>query len=302
MPGPPGAGCSSDAKRCLARANPLPRLGWMRAATLEEFARDPVQRYVSDATYLHFCATPSLWGLLLWGRPTASDARSLGRSLILELAPPAEPHVSIVDASRLEGGDQGAFQAFEYYVTKHGERLRRWVLRVALVRPPGLHGAMVAGAYEVMPRPYPVAVFDDARRAFAWLAEEKASRASPDGMASVLAELHAAAAESPGLLTSLRTLLDRHLEGVSLADAASALGVSTRTLQRKLGSAKTTFQNEMTDARIRAAKSRLFDSDEALTTIAIDVGCASLQSFTASFRRRTGETPSDWRRRKRGRA
>jgi AraC-like DNA-binding protein len=272
----------------------------MRAATLEEFARDPVGRFVCDATFLHFCARPSLWGVLLWGRPTATDAFCLGRSLVLELAPPAEPHVSIVDASRLEGGDQGAFQAFQAYIAHYGEKLAHWVERLALVRPKGLSGAMVAGAYEVMPAPYPVAVFDEAGKALAWLAEGKGSESSPEAMLQILAELHAVAAQSPELFASLKALLDTHLEGISVADAATTLGVSTRTLQRKLSGAKTTFQNEMTDARVRAAKSRLLDGDAALTTIAIEVGFASLQSFTASFRRRTGETPSDWRRRKRG--
>jgi len=196
----------------------------MRAATLEEFARDPVRRYVSDATFLHFCAHPALWGILLWGRPTATDARHLGRSLVFELAPPAEPHVSIVDASRLEGGDEGAFQALEHFVTHSGEELRRWVLRLALVRPRGLHGAVVAGAYEVMPRPYPVGVFDEVPKALAWLREEKSFGASPVAMLNVLSELQTVAAHTPPLLGLLKALLDGHLEGLSVADAARALG------------------------------------------------------------------------------
>src|SRR5579864_6994063 len=134
----------------------------MRRSTLEELARDPVGRWVGGETFAHFCAAPSLWGVILWGRPDAAQAIALGRSLVLELAPPSQPHASIVDASRLDGGDPSAFAAAERYLAHYGERLAAFVRRVALLRPSGAAGAMVAGAYEVLPRPYPVAVFGDA--------------------------------------------------------------------------------------------------------------------------------------------
>jgi hypothetical protein len=38
----------------------------VRPATLDEFASDPVGRYVSGNEYVHFCATPELWGVVLW--------------------------------------------------------------------------------------------------------------------------------------------------------------------------------------------------------------------------------------------
>src|SRR5258708_420144 len=116
----------------------------MRGVSLDELGRDPVGRYVGGETFVHFCASPSLWGILLWGRPSATDARQLGRSLVLELAPPAQPHVSIVDASHLDGGDAGAFGALERYVTGYAELLHQWVLRLAIVRPSGLAAAIVA--------------------------------------------------------------------------------------------------------------------------------------------------------------
>jgi len=271
----------------------------MLEATLEDFGRDPVGRYVSDATYVHFCARPSLWGVLLWGRPTSSDARRLGRSLVYELAPPAEPHVSIVDASRLESGDDGAFRALEHYVLHYGELLSQWVKRLAVVRPRGLFGAVVAGAYEVIHRPYPVAVFDDALLALEWLdLPGDAPAVSPRAMVTTLSELYDSATGTPRLVQSLRGLLDSRLAGLTLRDASRALGVSSRSLQRKLLSAGTTYQAEMTGARVRASM-RLLEGDAALTAIALDSGFASPQSFNAAFRRSTGISPSAWRQRRR---
>jgi AraC-like DNA-binding protein len=272
----------------------------MRPATLDELARAPVGRYVSGERWAHFCATASLWGVVLWGRPTEADAAGLGRSLVLELAPPAQAHASIVDASRLEGADAGAFAAAGRYLERHGEALGRVVRRLALVRPRGLVGAVVAGAYDVMRRPYPVAIFEDTAAALGWLAAE--GEAVPPGLPEAIARIHETASSTPGLITSLRAELDARLSGISLARTARALGVSSRTLQRRLAESGTTFAAEVAAARLRAAERLLIDSDAPLTSIALDVGFSSLQHFSAMFRRHAGASPSSWRRRRRGTA
>lgn len=259
----------------------------MRAGTVDGLAADPVGRYVTGRTYAHFCIDAGLWGIVLWGRPTETDAIALGRSLVLELAPPAEPHVSLIDASRLEGGDEGAFGAMQRYMAKHGEALSQWVKKVALLRPEGLRGALVAGAYEVMDKPYPVRIFDDVAEALAWLEKPAAAQA--------LAAVAAQALGTTPLLDTLRGYLDVHLEDATLARAAQAMGVSERSLQRKLADAGAAFQDELGDARVRAAQRLLLDGDAPLTTIALQVGCASLQHFNTLFKRRTGQTPGQWR-------
>jgi AraC-like DNA-binding protein len=259
----------------------------VRASTLEELAREPAGRYLAGESWLHFCATPTLWGVILWGRPDESEAARLGRSLVLELQPPAVVHhASIVDASRLEGSDPSAFRAAERYLTHYGEVLAKWVSKLALLRPRGLQGATVAGAYEVLPRPYPVAVFDRPAAAFQWLGAPPVD----------LDALHAEATGTPHLVGALRALLDEKLR-LPVAEAASRLGISERSLQRKLGEAQTSFHEELAEARIRAARRLLLESDAPLTAIAYDVGCASLQHFSALFRKRTGESPSAFRAR-----
>jgi AraC-like DNA-binding protein len=270
----------------------------MRRSTRGELGRDPVGRYCAGETFAHFCARPGLWGVVLWGRPDETHARELGLSLVLELAPPAEKHASIVDASRLESGSEGAFGALERYVTRYGALLSEWVTKLAIVRSKGLGGAIVAGAHEVLPLPYPVAVFHDARAACAWLGEP-----APDEIAELLSRVYEEASGTPPFLGALRSLLDAHLrDDVSIASAAKSLALSERTLQRKLGEAGTTFQHEVIDARVRAARRMLLDVDTPLTTIALECGCASLQHFNTLFRKRTGELPSAWRSRQRPRS
>jgi AraC-like DNA-binding protein len=259
----------------------------VQRTTLEDMAVAPVGKYIAGATFVHFCATPRLWGVILWGRPDQSEAERLGRSLVIELGPPAEPHVSIVDASQIQGGDPTAFRMADGYIKRNRATLAQQVIKLALVRPAGLDGALVAGAYDVLTRPYPVSVFAEAREALAWLGAEL----DP----ALLVRMHAEASSTPQEVGALRALLDRHLDGMPIATAAKQLGMSERTLQRKLADTNTTFKDELADARVRAAKRMLVASDAPLTTIAFDVGCGSLQNFSALFRRRTGESPSAFR-------
>jgi AraC-like DNA-binding protein len=264
----------------------------LRAATIEDFTQNPVGSYVAGPTYAHFCVQPSLWGVTLWGHPTEEDAVALGRTLVLELAPPAVPHVSIVDASRLVGGNVGAFALLERYMSRHADALARQVLKLALVRPSGLEGAIVAGAYDVLPRPYAVSVFGGAVPALEWL--EIDHRAD---VARALTDMHADATSTPALVGSLRSWLDAHLADPLISDAATALALSERSLQRKLQEHGATFQEEVAEARVRAAKRLLVGGTASLTAIALEVGCASPQHFSALFRRLTGESPSAWRAR-----
>jgi AraC-like DNA-binding protein len=273
----------------------------VQRGTVEELARGPVGRFVVGDTFAHFCAAPTLWGVVLWGRPDHAQAMQLGRSLVLELQAPAVAHASIFDASRLAVADPGAFRAAERYVTRFAALLGERLTRLALVRPDGMSGAVVAGAFEVLPRPYPARVFADARAAFAWLAEAGAPADWPADGPALLAALHAEASAAPTLLVPLRALLEARLVGLAVADAARELGLSARTLQRKLGELGTTFQDEQSAARVRVAKRLLVETDAPITNIALDVGCASLQHLGALFRKREGQSPTAFRQRRRAR-
>lgn len=111
-------------------------------------------------------------------------------------------------------------------------------------------------------------------------------------------ELETLASSHP-LAHRLRELLAASVL-TTLAEAVKQLGVSERSLQRHLQAAGTSFSNEVQAARIAIAKRLLVETDRKLIAIAIEVGCASLQSFSAMFRRVTGEAPSEFRARLRG--
>jgi AraC-like DNA-binding protein len=261
----------------------------LASATLDGFSAAPAGKYFAGATFAHFCVRADFWGVLLWDRPTSEDMSLLVRSLLLELTETAAPHASLVDARRLGGVDVTAFSVLDAYVRDHREELAAKVKRLALLRPEGMAGAVVAGFFEVLPKPYPVELFSDADEAMAWLGVDEANIALCD-------ELHAAATGIAPVVRSLRAVLDDRLTTITLAEAARTMGVSERTLQRRLREAGTTFIDEHNEARMRLARRLLIDSDEPVTHIALEVGCSTPQHFSALFRKHTGMTPSAWRR------
>ncbi len=262
-----------------------------QAATDADFLAAPMGACLAAPSFLTFCASADLWGFAVWGRPEAAEITRLVRLLRAELAPSVARHASLVDARRLEAVDAAAFAALSAYVSSEHAALGRAVSRLALVRPEGLAGAAVAGFFSVLAPPYPVEVFADPVAALAWLGQPAGA------LVETLDAAHARVAGLAPALVELRRLLDARPGALTLEDAARALGVSARSLQRRLKDAGATFQAEVADAQVRAAKRLLLDSTAALTEIALEVGCASLQAFSDLFRRRVGEAPSAWRAR-----
>jgi transcriptional regulator GlxA family with amidase domain len=69
----------------------------------------------------------------------------------------------------------------------------------------------------------------------------------------------------------------------------------TRTLQRHLSAAGTSFRAEVESARLRAAEELLASTNLKVAAIAAEVGCASPQHFSALFRRARGMSPQQFR-------
>jgi AraC-like DNA-binding protein len=213
---------------------------------------------------------------------------ALVRLLAVELEPRTIPHVSVVDLRRVESVDPGAFQVLQGYVTANHAALKRQVTRLALARPAGLAGAVVSGFFQVMESPYPTAVFPTLEEAATWIDAPASHAAEIDGLVAQVSGVDA-------LRTQLRALIVERGGRLEVGDAAKSLGVSHRTLQRRLSDQGTTFVAEVSSVRLDIARERLRASQSPLTVIAIDAGFSSLQHFSAAFRKAFGVSPSTWR-------
>jgi AraC-like DNA-binding protein len=262
----------------------------VRAATGEaDFLRAPQGASITGRSFVYHCARPDLVGFSLWGSPDADELRALERVLEVELREGFPPHDSLVDMSRVEHVDPTAFAVFAGYVDRHRARLRSQVTKLAMVRPTGVAGATIAGFFHVASPPYPIEIVADAKAALAWLGHRD------DGLLEELEALVAAATGAPALLVSLRRALDAKPGRLALDDAARALGVSERSLQRKLKELGSTYQAEVARSQLRVAQALLRESSTPLAAIAFEVGCATPQHFSSLFRRIAGESPSEWR-------
>ena len=97
----------------------------------------------------------------------------------------------------------------------------------------------------------------------------------------------------------INSLLPTH--NCSAATVAQCLGLSKRTLQRKLQAGGSTFQQQLDRVRAELAISYLQEAQFSLTDIGELLGFAESGVFTRSFRRWFGVTPSQWRGREFGR-
>lgn len=94
----------------------------------------------------------------------------------------------------------------------------------------------------------------------------------------------------------LRAALGRHLgERPSVDKVAKTLGMSGRTLQRRLGEIGTTYQAVLDDVRRRSARRLLGETDLDSAAVAFLLGFEELNSFTRAFHAWEGTTPLRWR-------
>lgn len=79
------------------------------------------------------------------------------------------------------------------------------------------------------------------------------------------------------------------------AEIASLLGLSSRSLQRRLQDEDASFREVVREARGRVAASLLLSGERPLSTVGFQAGYADQAHFTREFKRLTGLTPAQYR-------
>jgi len=270
----------------------VPRPTCLRLApTLPAFLQRPLGRCIVLRTSLHYLAPHGgLSGAVLWAEPTEGDVERM-LAVTVAIAGVAGRRVALIDTRAVGRVDPFTFRALARYTREHDASISRRITRVAIVHAQDVPGAVAAGFARVVPFSVPIEVFADTTDALRWLGRDD------DG--PLLAEVEALSVRAraqPATVRDLAPLLETEPRS-TLASAASALGVSRRTLQRLLGEEGTSFRRELNATRVRVAQRLLLESGETVSRVAIEVGCSSPQQLAALFRRVTGESPTAWRAR-----
>jgi AraC-like DNA-binding protein len=102
-----------------------------------------------------------------------------------------------------------------------------------------------------------------------------------------------------GIVAEVRACVIRNLanDRVRLAGIAAELGLSPRTLQRKLADAGASFQQVLDAARYALAQDYLRQRGLSLADIAFLLGYQEQSAFTHAFREWSGTNPGAWRER-----
>lgn len=251
----------------------------------------PGGRYLARRRFVLGYPVAGLQVLVGWGAIGEGDATELAAVLRAQHAR-IPPHASLVDLRRVVHVDEAAITVLAEVMKQTAKINAQITIRGAVVRPPGVSGMMIAGFWHVVDSGYPTRVFAEPAAALRWLGHPR-HRVTAD--LEVCERLREECARS-----DLADRLREHLDGgasTTIEDAARWLGVSPRSLQRGLHEDSTSFRAEVGAARTRAAIRLLRDDELSIKAVAVRVGMASTSAFAAWFRRRTGVSPSAWRRR-----
>ena len=264
-----------------------------QAPSAREFLSDPTGRYWSGRRWCVFAHSETLLGFACWGRPDVDEVRELLGVCEVGLRPGMAPYRWLVDLRGLELIEPSTFALFLAYTRDHADVLGRNIARQAQLRPDGFVGAIISGFGQIARLPYPDRVFGDAGAALAWLEVEPPAGVD---LLDELATLRGETLASHAVVSRLRRVIDEAGVPLDAGAAARRLGLSTRSLQRALREAGTTYRMELKSFRVRRAQ-ELLRGERNLAWIAAELGFSSAQHFATAYRHAVGETPSAWRAR-----
>jgi len=259
------------------------------AAALDDFLRAP-RGACFEGQHFGFWNLGTVSGWRVWGAPQAEDGRQLVACIDTLYAPKGPRYFSLVDLRGLEAVGELGFEVLRSYVARRRGSMARRLVRQAVLKPQGLVGAMVAGFYVQLQPRHPVRVFEELTAATRWLAPD-------DGRAlrALVAALEVPPAQRDGAVPALRRWLGEHPHRPSPAEAARALSLSTRTLQRRLREHRTSFSAQLRQVRVELAQRLLRDTEWKLAAVAQEVGFDSSQRLATAFREQALLTPSAFR-------
>jgi AraC-like DNA-binding protein len=269
-----------------------------RVGSCDELVRQgSPSHYATGDNLMMWCTRPDLCGLVLWGRMSVAELRLLERVFDSAGADSgiATPCDFVLDARRLHGLDSDLYDALARAAVRRRVDIQRCVRRQAVLRSAGLIGGAVSGLYVGLDAAIEWRVFTELAPALVWLDEP-----DPGALAARLEQLVAEAVSGSTVLDRLREVLAISSPGsTSLDEVSRRVGVSRRSLQRALHARGTSYRGELYRARVAISQQLLLETDHKIAAIGDRLGFSTEANFITFFRRTTGASPAEWRRRHR---
>jgi AraC-like DNA-binding protein len=153
-------------------------------------------------------------------------------------------------------------------------------------------------------RPVPITITKTNRDTIRWLwSADRAGRPLPSSnellhemLSRRYEKLHKSlVARTPIVERVISLLVSSGKFALSVSDAAPALAMSQRTLQRRLAEHGVSYREVQQLARVREARRLLGCEDMSVSEIAWQLGYIHVPSFSDAFKVWTGLTPTEWR-------
>ena len=249
-------------------------------------------------TAIVWCCDATTCGTVGWGQTTDADALELTEALELAYHPALAAGFDVfMDNTAVAHVDWNAYARVFTYVRDKLPDWRSLVRKQAVVMPDNATGAALSGIGPSLGITYPLHFAASQDDALAWLGWGPGSVG-----AGAVAEIAAVAEQAravPATVRRMRAWLEGALEGATIDAAAEALATAPRSLQRELAEAGTSFSDELVAARVRVAAQLLIATDDKVEAIARAVGYATASRLAEAFRKVHGETPAEYRAKRR---
>jgi AraC-like DNA-binding protein len=270
-------------------------MGLVGATDDASYVRAPVGKWRCVGSSLAWCHSATLTGCITWGCQTPDETRAT-MGLFESFAQLGPQFDVILDGSSIERVAAGSLLVFADWMRRNRDLLRRRVRHHVGVNAPGVSSFMLAGIFPlIIGARWQITRVLDRREAFRLLLPNEGD-ALCDELMSIVDQVRGT---SP-TIARLRDLLARCAGRMSAAEAARALGLSLRSLQRELRHAGSSYRDEQHTAQFRLAE-RLLPEESKIAVVAARLG-VSERAFDALIRARTGLTPAELRERlRRGR-
>ena len=260
----------------------------------ETFLAAPTGRFCVIGTSVAWCASPSLGGMVLWGRQSEAETRDILTLFERSLGSMAPSFDMILDTRGVDAVDLVPLQIlFSWMVAHLGDLAQRLRLQACIIRE-GPIGLLLTGLMPVTGQVQPYRIFTDAPEAFVTVAGEAGAALCAEVEGIVLGMR-----DVPREVRLTREILATHLD-TPFEEVSRRLGMSPRSLQRALGRHGTSFHSEVVAERLARAKALLRSGEEMkLGEIGARIGISE-RALGLLFRARTGLAPAEWRKRERG--
>jgi AraC-like DNA-binding protein len=262
-----------------------------RCEDLASFLSAADDRFVRCDDFLAWRRAPDLFGIDVWGDGSPANLERRASVLDRFAAPGCRGQRLLFDNSICCDASPTTFRAAVEFWSSRRARHEAALDKMAGVVASGYVGALITGLTMLLDVGYSVRMFQSVEAALAWLGEPDAR-----ALAAQLQALRPCAQDVHDVLARLQRLLVEQDLSLDVGEAARRLGMSPRTLQRRLATSNTTFQAELLRAKLTRATTLMLTGRYTMTAIAFDLGFASPQHFSSRFSAIYGQPPSTWLR------